>query len=131
VIKLFLGNIPTIVSTGLIILFGFFFKEVVSKDVQITNWNSLALRMFLLGFIMSAMSGVKDYSAMEPVIKFGPGNKAFIVLSVLGVIGILFGVWAFITKNQSTHRIIFYAMSIIIIIKIVIVELMRIIKYYS
>lgn len=80
---------------------------------------------------MSAMSGAKDYSGMEPVIKFEPGNKAFIVLSVLGVIGILFGVWAFITKNQSTHRIIFYAMSIIIIIKIVIVELMRIMKYYS
>lgn len=129
-IKLFFGNIPTILSTGLIVVFVIFLKDVLSKDPQITKWSSLALRMFLLGFIMSAMSGVKDYSGMEPAIQFGPGNKAFIVLSVLGVIGILFGVWAFITKNQSAHRTIFYALSVIIIIKTVIVEVMRIKKHF-
>lgn len=129
-IRLFLGNVPTIISTGLIILFVFFFKEVASRDAQITKWGSLALRMLLLGFIMSAISGVKDYSGTAPAIKFGPGNKAFIVLSVLGGIAILLGVWSFITKSQSVHRTIFYALSIIIIIKTIIVEGMRVVKYF-
>ncbi|MBW4827584.1 MAG: hypothetical protein KZY61_06605 [Clostridiaceae bacterium] len=129
-IKLFFGNIPTILSTGLIVVFVIFLKDVLSKDPQITRWGTLALRMFLLGFIMSAMSGAKDYSGIVPVIKFGPGNKAFIVLSVLGGIGILFGIWAFISKNKSVHRTIFYALSVIIIIKTVIVEVMRIKKHF-
>ena len=130
-VKLFLGNIPTIISTGLIIVFIFFFKEVISKDAQIIRWDTLVLRMFLLGFIMSAMSGVKDYSGvLPPAIEFGSENKAFIVLSVLGGIAILLEIWALITKNQSIHRTLFYALSVIIIIKTVIVESMRIIKYF-
>lgn len=129
-IKLFFGNIPTILSTGLIVVFVIFLKDVLSKGTQITRWGTLALRMFLLGFIMSAMSGAKDYSGIAPAIKFGSGNKAFIVLSVLGGIGILFGIWAFITKNESVRRTIFYALSVIIIIKTVIVEVMRIKKHF-
>lgn len=80
---------------------------------------------------MSAMAGAKDYSGAAPAIEFGPGNKAFIVLSVLGGIAILIGICALIFKNQSVQRTLFYALAIIIIIKTVIVEAMRIIKYFQ
>ena len=54
-----------------------------------------------------------------------------LTLVAIGVIAVLLGVGALIAKSQSTYRIIFYGLSAIIIIKIIIVELMRIIKYYT
>lgn len=130
-LKLYFGNIPTILSTVTIIGFGLFFKDVITKDVNLVDWKKVALLLLLLGFIMSAMGGAKDYSGGEPAIEFVPTNMIMIALSVLGVLAILLGVVSLFVRNESFYRFTFYGLSSIIIIKVLIVEFTRIIKHFS
>ena len=129
-LKLYFGNVSTIISTLLALVFAVFFALATAHRINIAHWGILTLVVFLLGLAMSAVSGMKDgMGAAAAVLP----NKHWvtIVLSVLGGLCFLVGLLALIRRNQSFWQTSFYLLSSIIILKVLLTETFRIIQYLN
>lgn len=126
--KLYYSTLPSIISTVLIIGFGAFFCIVNARRGNISHWGTIVLCMFLLGLLMSIMSGMKDYiNTASAVI---PTNSWMMkVLSILGALAFAVGIAAIILRKQTIWQVEFYVLSAIILVKTVIVEVSRILAY--
>lgn len=127
-LKLYFGSVSSTISTLLAVAFTIFFTLVTSRRAGISHWGLLTLAMFILGLLMSMMSGMKD----------GMGTAASIIpmkhwmmtaLCVLGGLAFLSGILALIIRNQTFWQVSFYLMSSIIILKILFTEAFRIVHY--
>ena len=59
-IKLYFGNIPSILSTILFLIFVVFFIRTMKKNDGDRKWKKAAIITVLMGTAMSALSGIKD-----------------------------------------------------------------------
>ena len=85
-----------------------------------------ALITVLMGTAMSALSGIKDSLSATMAVSFEEMNLPLAILCALGGIALLMGVVAVICKKDKINKGIFYALSMIIIVKTIIVEVLRI-----
>lgn len=125
-IKLYFGNVTTIISTLTIIGFAIFFGYTIARRESINNWGLLVLVLFFIGLFMSIMSGSKDGMGTSASI-FAVGGPIFIMLSILGGLAFLIAIATIFIKKQDFWQVSFYAISTIIIIKTIVVEVSRII----
>lgn len=129
-LKLYFGSVFSAISTLLAVAFAVFFALVTARRASISHWGLLTLAMFLLGLIMSMMSGMKD----------GMGSPSSVIplkhwmmtaLCVLGGLAFLSGLLALIIRNQTFWQVSFYLMSSIIILKVLLTEAYRIVHYLA
>ncbi len=129
-LKLYFGSVFTTISTLLAVAFAVFFALVTARRASISHWGLLTLAMFVLGLLMSMMSGMKD----------GMGSAASVIpmkhwvmtaLSVLGGLAFLSGILALIIRNQAFWQISFYLISSVIILKVVLTEAYRIVHHFG
>ncbi len=129
-LKLYFGSVFSTISTLLAVTFTVFFVLVTARRVCINHWGLLTLAMFLLGLLMSMMSGMKD--GMGSPASIIP-NKHWVMtaLCVLGGLAFLSGLLALIIRNQSFWQVSFYLLSAIIILKVLLTEAYRIVHYLN
>ncbi|HSK68083.1 MAG TPA: hypothetical protein VLA21_02345 [Candidatus Limnocylindria bacterium] len=127
-LKLYFGTLTAAISTLLAVAFAVFFAVVMSRRSSITHWGLLTLAMFVLGLAMSMMSGMKD--GMGTAASVLPMKHwVTIALSVVGGLGMLTGVLALFIRNQGFWQAGFYALSAVIILKLVMTEAFRVVLY--
>jgi cbb3-type cytochrome oxidase subunit 3 len=129
-LKLYFGNLNSILSTILILVFGVIFWQVLEKRTTITKWGLLVLVLFFLGLFMSMMSGMKD--GMNTAASVIPEKHwTMAVLCILGGLAMLAGIVAIFIRRQAFWQINFYLLSAIIIVKTVVTEGYRIYHYFK
>lgn len=130
-LKLYLGSVKNIISTGVIAFFFYFVVTTMNKDSAAVNWKTMCAYLLGIGVLLSATSGIKDSNIPKSAISFESLNAPLIILCALGGIAAISGVASFIIKKENVHKIIFYVMSAICVAKIAIVESIRIINYFK
>ena len=130
-IKLFFGNVPSFLSTILFLVFVVFFIKTMKKTDGEKKWKKAAIITVLMGTAMSALSGIKDSVADTMAVSFEQMNPPLVILCALGGIALLIGVVAAFCKKEKINKGLFYALSMIIIVKTIIVEVLRIADYLA
>ena len=128
-IKLYFGNVPSILSTILFLVFVVFFIKTMKKTDGEKKWKKAAIITVLMGTAMSALSGIKDSVADTMAVSFEQMNPPLAILCALGGIALLIGVVAAFCKKEKINKGLFYTLSFIIIAKTIIVEALRITAY--
>ena len=128
-IKLYFGNVPNILSTILFLIFVVFFIRTMKKMDGEKKWKKAAIITVVMGTAMSALSGIKDSCADTMAVSFEQMNLPLAILCVLGGMALLMGIVAIICKKEKINKGIFFALSLIIIAKTIVVEVLRIIDY--
>jgi len=127
-LKLYFGSVFSTVSTLLAVTFTVFFTLVTVRRTGISHWGLLTLAMFILGLLMSMMSGMKD--GMGTATSIIPiKHWLMTILCILGGLAFLSGLLALIIRNQGFWLVSFYMMSSIIILKVLFTEVFRIVHY--
>jgi isoprenylcysteine carboxyl methyltransferase (ICMT) family protein YpbQ len=126
-IKLYFSKATDVISLILIVGFSVFFGMVNARKSNIEGWGKYVLVVFLVGLLMSMMSGMRDAMG-TPIAIFPNNNWACILLSVLGGLAFVIGIISIFIRKQNFWQISFYMLSIIIIAKTALVEVYRIIK---
>ena len=127
--NLFLGNVPSILSTILFLAFVVFFIKTMKKQDVDRKWKKAAIITVIMGTAMSALSGIKDSVADTMVVSFEQMNLPLAILCALGAMALLMGVAAFFCKKEKINKGLFYSLSFIIIAKTILVEALRIADY--
>ena len=128
-IKLYFGSVPSILSTILLLVFVVFFIITVEKPNSARKWKKAAIITVLMGTAMSALSGIKDTFGDVMAVSFEQMNPPLAVLCALGGMAVLMGIIAAFCRKEKINKWIFYALSIIIIVKTIVVEVLRIMNY--
>lgn len=127
-IKLYFSKPTDIISLMLIIGFSVFFGIVTARRSGIQNWGLLVLCVFFIGLLMSMMSGMRDGMA-TPSAVFPNNSLITTILCILGGLAFIFGIAAIFFRSQGFWQVSFYALSTIIIAKVLMVEVFRIVLY--
>jgi hypothetical protein len=129
-LKLYFGSVFSAISTLLAVAFAVFFALVTARRASINHWGLMTLAMFILGLLMSMMSGMKDGMG-SPASIIHTKHWVMTVLCVLGGLAFLSGLLALIIRNPSFWQVSFYLMSSIIIVKVLVTEAFRIVHYLA
>ena len=128
-LNLYFGNVPSILSTILFLIFVVFFIKTIKRSDKGRKWKKAAIITVVMGTAMSALSGIKDSCADTMAVSFEQMNLPLAILCVLGGMALLMGIVAIICKKEKINKGIFFALSLIIIAKTIVVEVLRIIDY--
>lgn len=128
-IKLYFGNVPSILSTILFLVFVVFFIKTLKKPEDGKKWKKAAIITVLMGTAMSALSGIKDSLSDTMAVSFEQMNPPLAILCALGGMALLIGVVAAFCKKEKVNKGLFYSLSFIIIAKTIVVETLRITAY--
>ena len=130
-LNLYFGNMPSILSTILFLVFVVFVIITLKKTDGGKKWKKAAITTVLMGIGMSALSGIKDSAADTMAVSFEQMNAPLAILCALGGLALLIGVAAVVLKNEKINKFLFYTLSLIIVAKTVIVEALRIANYFG
>ena len=133
--KLYFGNGITLVTTVMIIiLLGFIGYSICNRNI-ITFWGRRTLLLFVLGLVICCLAATRD--GLDQTIQYAidgscaPGLFSLISIPTMsGCIGAALIIVAFIattiTKSQHMREILFYIMSSGILLKVIVIEFVRI-----
>lgn len=136
--KLYFGNGITLVTTVMIIiLLGFIGHSICNRNI-ITFWGRRILLLFVLGLVICCLAATRD--GLDQTIQYAidgscaPGLFSLISIpTMIGCIGAAMIIVAFIatpiTKSQHMRQIWFYIMSSGILLKVIVIELARILHH--
>lgn len=136
--KLYFGNGITLVTTVMIIiLLGFIGYSICNRNI-ITFWGRRILLLFVLGLVICCLAATRD--GLDQTIQHAidgscaPGLFSLISIpTMIGCIGAAMIIVAFIatpiTKSQHMRQIWFYIMSSGILLKVIVIELARILHH--
>ena len=136
--KLYFGNGITLVTTVMIIiLLGFIGYSICNRNI-ITFWGRRTLLLFVLGLVICCLAATRD--GLDQTIQYAidgscaPGLFSLISIpTMIGCIGAAMIIVAFIAtpiaKSQHMRQIWFYIMSSGILLKIIVIELARILHH--
>ena len=133
--KLYFGDGITLVTTVMIIiLLGFIGYSICNRNI-ITFWGRRTLLLFALGLVICCLAATRD--GLDQTIQYAidgscaPGLFSLISIpTMIGCIGAAMIIVAFIatpiTKSQHMREILFYIMSSGILLKVIVIEFVRI-----
>ena len=136
--KLYFGNGITLVTTVMIIiLLGFIGYSICNRNI-ITFWGRRTLLLFVLGLVICCLAATRD--GLDQTIQYAidgscaPGLFSLISIpTMIGCIGAAMIIVAFIAtpiaKSQHMRQIWFYIMSSGILLKVIVIELARILHH--
>lgn len=136
--KLYFGNGITLVTTVMIIiLLGFIGYSICNRNI-ITFWGRRILLLFVFGLVICCLAATRD--GLDQTIQHAidgscaPGLFALVSIPIIiGCIGAAMIIVAFIatpiTKSQHMRQIWFYIMSSGILLKVIVIELARILHH--
>ena len=129
--NLYFGNVPSILSTILFLVFVVFFIKRLKKTDGDRKWKKAAIITVLMGTAMSALSGLKDSVADPMAISFEQMNLPLAILCALGGMALLMGIVAVFCKKEKFNKGLFYALSFMIIAKTIVVEVLRMKAFFG
>lgn len=133
--KLYIGNTVTIVTTVMIIvLVGFIGYSIWNRNM-ITFWGRRTLLLFIFGLVICCLAATRD--GLDQTIQCAidgscaPGLFSLVSIpTIIGCIGAGMIIIAFIAtpiaKSQHMREIWFYVMSSGILLKVVVIEFVRV-----
>lgn len=136
--KLYIGNtITTVTTVMIIILLGFIGYSIWNRNI-ITLWGRRTLLLFILGLIICCLAATRD--GLDQTIQHAiEGNCApglFSLVSIPTIVGCIGAVMIIvaiiatpISQSQHMRQIWFYVMSMGVILKVVIIEMIRVIHF--
>lgn len=136
--KLYFGNGITLVTTVMIIiLLGFIGYSICNRNI-ITFWGRRTLLLFVFGLVICCLAATRD--GLDQTIQCtidgscAPGLFSLVSIpTIMGCIGAAMIIVAFIatpvTKSQHMRQIWFYIMSSGILLKVIVIELARILHH--
>lgn len=130
-LNLYFGNVPSILSTILFLIFVVFFITTVKRTDNGRKWKIAAIITVVMGTAMSALSGIKDSCADTMAVSFEQMNLPLAILCALGGMALLMGIVSIFCKKQKINKGIFFALSLIIIAKTIFVEVLRILDCFG
>lgn len=136
--KLYFGDGITLVTTVMIIiLLGFIGYSIWNRNI-ITFWGRRTLLLFVLGLVICCLAATRDGldQTIQCTIDGSCAPGLFSLSSIptmIGCIGAAMIIVAFIatpiTKSQHMRQIWFYIMSSGILLKVIVIELARILHH--
>lgn len=136
--KIYFGDGITLVTTVMIIiLLGFIGYSIWNRNI-ITFWGRRTLLLFVFGLVICCLAATRD--GLDQTTQYAidgscaPGLFSLISIpTIIGCIGAAMIIIAFIatpiTKSQHMRAIWFYFMSSGILLKVIVIEFMRILHY--
>ena len=136
--KIYFGDGITLVTTVMIIiLLGFIGYSIWNRNI-ITFWGRRTLLLFVFGLVICCLASTRD--GLDQTTQYAidgscaPGLFSLISIpTIIGCIGAAMIIIAFIatpiTKSQHMRAIWFYFMSSGILLKVIVIEFMRILHY--
>lgn len=136
--KLYFGNGVTLVTTVMIIiLLGFIGYSICNRNI-ITFWGRRTLLLFVFGLVICCLAATRD--GLDQTIQCtidgscAPGLFSLVSIpTIMGCIGAAMIIVAFIatpvTKSQHMRQIWFYIMSSGILLKVIVIEIARILHH--
>ena len=136
--KLYFGDGITLVTTVMIIiLLGFIGYSICNRNI-ITFWGRRILLLFVFGLVICCLAATRD--GLDQTIQHAidgscaPGLFALVSIpTIIGCIGAAMIIVAFIAtpiaKSQHMRQIWFYIMSSGILLKVIVIELARILHH--
>lgn len=136
--KLYFGNGITFVTTVMIIiLLGFIGYSIWNRNI-ITFWGRRTLLLFVFGLVICCLAATRD--GLDQTIQCtidgscAPGLFSLVSIpTIMGCIGAAMIIVAFIatpiTKSQHMRQIWFYIMSSGILLKVIVIEIARILHH--
>lgn len=133
--KLYFGNGVTLVTTVMIIiLLGFIGYSICNRNI-ITFWGRRTLLLFVFGLVICCLAATRD--GLDQTIQCtidgscAPGLFSLVSIpTIMGCIGAAMIIVAFIatpiTKSQHMRQIWFYIMSSGILLKVIVIEIARV-----
>lgn len=133
--KLYFGNGITLVTTVMIIiLLGFIGYSICNRNI-ITFWGRRTLLLFVLGLVICCLAATRD--GLDQTIQYAIDGSCALGLfslisipTIIGCIGAVMIIVAFIatpiTKAQHMRQIWFYVMASGILLKVVVIEIARV-----
>lgn len=129
---LYFGSLAHIISTVLIVGSICFSIYIVKNGKVHKHWGRTFFILFVIGLLMSIFSGTRD--AIGTPGGFPTNGALFVILCALGILGFIIGLIALLSKLGKTNTVFRYGsyiLIVIIIIKTVLVESIRIISVLS
>lgn len=129
-LKLFFGGVTNTISSVSILVIAGYMVYILKNREAYEHWGVALLIFLIFGTFMSAMSGTRDGIGTPG--GFPTQGKLFISLCLLGGAGFLTGLIALITKFTKITGFFKYGcyiLMLIIVVKTILVEGNRIIKY--
>ena len=135
--KLYIGNtITTVTTVMIIILLGFIGYSICNRNI-ITFWGRRTLLLFVLGLVICCLAATRD--GLDQTIQnaidgsCAPGVFSLISIpTIIGCIGAAMIIISFIAtpiaKSQHMREIWFYIMSSGILLKVIVIEMSRILN---
>jgi uncharacterized membrane protein len=127
---LYFGNVANLLSTLLFVAFIIYFYRIINAPESEKKWKRATIILIFVGILMSALSGIKDSISDTTVVSFEVVNINLVLLCGLGGLATLLGIIACVWRNEKVNKTIFYTLSVIIIIKTCIVEVLRIMSLF-
>lgn len=136
--KIYFGDGITLVTTVMIIiLLGFIGYSIWNRNI-ITFWGRRTLLLFVFGLVICCLAATRD--GLDQTIQCtidgscAPGLFSLVSIpTIMGCIGAAMIIVAFIatpvTKSQHMRQIWFYIMSSGILLKVIVIELARILHH--
>lgn len=139
-IELFFGNVPAVISTIVVIGIWSYIIITIQKRKQITNWRSRIAFITLCGLILCIFVATRDRYDLSVVamteteisggIFAADSIQSYLCCIGGGVIAYSF-VSAMLSRNQKYREIMFYLLSLTVILKTIIIEASRVIMILS
>ena len=130
-LNLYFGNVPSALSTILFLVFVVFVIITMKRPDSRRKWKIAAIITVLMGIGMSALSGIKDSMGDMMAVSFEQMNAPLAVLCTLGGLALLIGIVAAFCRKEKINKILFYSLSLIIVAKTIIVEVLRIASFFN
>lgn len=133
--KLYFGNATTAATTVLLVLLLAFIGQSIANRGSTEHWGRRSLLLLILGLVICCFAAARD--GLDRTIQCAidgsclPGVFPLVsVPTVVGCVGagiiLLSAIITVFVRSQSVREILFYTMSFGIVLKIVTVELARI-----
>lgn len=135
--KLYIGNTITTVTTVMIIILGGFIGYSIWNRNLIAFWGRRTLFLFILGLVICCLAATRDglYQTIQCAIdgSCAPGLFSLVSIpTIIGCIGAAMIIISFIAtpiaKSQHMREIWFYIMSSGILLKVIVIEMSRILN---
>ena len=136
--KLYFGNTVTTVTTIMILVLLGFIGESIAKRININYWGRRSLFLLVYGLVICCFAAARD--GLDKTIQntidgsCAPGMFSLVSIpNLIGCIGaaiiIIAAIATPIAKSQHMRQIWFYVMSSGVMLKVVVMELARIIQF--
>jgi hypothetical protein len=124
--NLFFGDLMSSITSVFVICQVIFIISCIVNRGRIDKWGRLILAFIIIGTAISGLSATRDAYMMENA-QFSVESIQSIICSIAGAAIFLMGFVSILVKNQKFRKSVFFLVSLLFTIQVLVIEASRII----